>query len=325
MTTVNEGKYCMSCQKTVVDFSLMSDNEILLHISKARSNVCGRFMPEQLNRGINIIDKEKRSSWKYAWKVMLAALLISAEGNAQTKLLQGKIKISHNPNTLQPELKEPGKTVKEPVVTVVDADNGTPLQSASVIIKGTNTGVVTDSNGNFIVIPPMKTNKTIIVSSVGYESRILNIDELLHQEESPVIKLRTTSEMLGDIEVIAYPSKHLQGMLGGLFIVKRSSLFEKMKDTLVTSFAKNPLRIFPNPVRNGGIINIQFAINSPGVYMLSIVNSAGQIITSQTIPVQQKDQVKQLFIDNSYLTGTYFIRLENVSNKNIYQNKFLVK
>lgn len=58
MISVEQGKFCMACKKTVVDFSMMSDQEILLYLSKSTGNVCGRFIPEQLSREINISEEK---------------------------------------------------------------------------------------------------------------------------------------------------------------------------------------------------------------------------------------------------------------------------
>ncbi|MFN5216561.1 MAG: hypothetical protein ACK5EQ_06780 [Bacteroidota bacterium] len=50
MTPETQGRFCGACEKTVVDFSEMSDAEILLYFSKPKTEkVCGRFRPEQLS------------------------------------------------------------------------------------------------------------------------------------------------------------------------------------------------------------------------------------------------------------------------------------
>ncbi len=46
-----KGKFCLSCNKTVVDFSNKTDEEIkYILIEKSKEKVCGRFKNEQLNR-----------------------------------------------------------------------------------------------------------------------------------------------------------------------------------------------------------------------------------------------------------------------------------
>ncbi|NLR61902.1 hypothetical protein HGH93_27655 [Chitinophaga polysaccharea] len=47
-----DGRRCGSCQKTVVDFSLLSDAEIFAVITNSKGTVCGHFVPSQLERAI---------------------------------------------------------------------------------------------------------------------------------------------------------------------------------------------------------------------------------------------------------------------------------
>ncbi|HEY4110219.1 MAG TPA: hypothetical protein VGM48_14465 [Puia sp.] len=55
MQPAEKGRHCMACQKTVVDFTGMNDGDILRHLKRVRAHrpdtqICGRFMPDQLNR-----------------------------------------------------------------------------------------------------------------------------------------------------------------------------------------------------------------------------------------------------------------------------------
>lgn len=50
MTPQAQGRFCSACEKTVIDFSRMSDAEILQYFSQPRTEkVCGRFKSEQLS------------------------------------------------------------------------------------------------------------------------------------------------------------------------------------------------------------------------------------------------------------------------------------
>lgn len=51
MVTRENGKYCISCQKTIIDFSQLSDEDVILHFSRDTINsTCGRFRKSQLDR-----------------------------------------------------------------------------------------------------------------------------------------------------------------------------------------------------------------------------------------------------------------------------------
>lgn len=61
MTPSNDGRFCQSCQKVVVDFSNMTDQEIKHYFQNSSSEqVCGRFKSAQLNEG----NRLERFLWK---------------------------------------------------------------------------------------------------------------------------------------------------------------------------------------------------------------------------------------------------------------------
>lgn len=58
-----------------------------------------------------------------------------------------------------------GKTIKG----VISDDSG-PLEGASVVLKGTQTGVVTDSKGAFSFPKPLQVGDVLLVSYLGYKT-----------------------------------------------------------------------------------------------------------------------------------------------------------
>ena len=61
MKPSEKGKFCASCQKTVIDFTEMNDRQIAEFFKRPPSSVCGRFQEVQLNRNIEIPRKIKLS------------------------------------------------------------------------------------------------------------------------------------------------------------------------------------------------------------------------------------------------------------------------
>jgi len=84
MRPAEDGRHCSSCLRTVVDFSLMSDREILSWLADANRKVCGRFSADQLNRNLLPPPERKRRAWSL-WNFLLAGLLVSSRVPAQTK------------------------------------------------------------------------------------------------------------------------------------------------------------------------------------------------------------------------------------------------
>ncbi len=67
-----------------------------------------------------------------------------------------------------------GVLAQKKVTGKVTDNNGDPIPNASVQIKGLNTGTTTNSEGNFSLSLPEKA-KTLIISSIGYKPKEVNI------------------------------------------------------------------------------------------------------------------------------------------------------
>jgi hypothetical protein len=82
MNPVEKGRFCNACQKTVIDFSSMSDRELAEFFKKPQAAVCGKFDQFQLERNIQI--PRKRIPWiRYFFQIALPAFLFSMKSQAQ--------------------------------------------------------------------------------------------------------------------------------------------------------------------------------------------------------------------------------------------------
>ncbi len=88
-TTTSTGGFCTSCSKTVIDFTRMSDNQILQFINQNPQQVCGRFRSEQLKeyRSIEPVKIKPGSLLLKAGILSLFLVLTTKPGSAQTSLL----------------------------------------------------------------------------------------------------------------------------------------------------------------------------------------------------------------------------------------------
>src|SRR5579864_6160519 len=88
MTEVSNGRHCAHCCKTVVDFTAMSNEEIITHLSNL-SHVCGRFGQQQLgslNYGLYAKNLPKANWWRrVAVLVGMLSPFLPHKANAQAK------------------------------------------------------------------------------------------------------------------------------------------------------------------------------------------------------------------------------------------------
>ncbi|QEC79756.1 hypothetical protein [Mucilaginibacter ginsenosidivorax] len=128
MLPVDGGRHCQSCCKTVIDFSAMTDKEIINYLGR-QSNVCGRFEDRQLVR-INQQLQEKPTPFIFFKRVGLAAAVLMAipfaRANAQKKhkTEQAAVRQKHRDTLLmQPKHLTPADINITPVATAVKDDN----------------------------------------------------------------------------------------------------------------------------------------------------------------------------------------------------------
>lgn len=112
--------------------------------------------------------------------------------------------------------------------TVFAEDNNEPIIGASVLVKGTTLGAVTDIEGKFTILNVPGTAKTVIVSFVGMQK--------VEAAIKPAMKvvLKSDSELLDEVMVVAYGTAKKSSYAGSASLVKADAL----KDIPTTSFEK---------------------------------------------------------------------------------------
>jgi len=93
---------------------------------------------------------------------------------------------------------------------VVDA-TGEPIIGASVVVKGTTTGTVTDLDGNF-AIPGVSKNATLVFSYVGYRTQNVALDG----RSSVNVTLEEDKQLIDEVVVVGYGVQRKSDVTGAL-------------------------------------------------------------------------------------------------------------
>ena len=109
-------------------------------------------------------------------------------------------------------------------------DNGTPAESASVTIKGTQQGTTTDSTGNFKLITNIRFPFRLIVSSVGFEPQELEV-----KNENSRISLQLTSQTYFANQVVVTASRVSEKILRSPVSIEKLDI-RALKETPAASF-----------------------------------------------------------------------------------------
>ena len=178
MTATEKGRFCAVCQKCVVDFTTMTDAEIIHHLNNQKGKTCGRFTKEQLNRPLTPPNRFKMplSKWVLASTFSLG-FLSPKDGFADVPMVQTQKVLAdfRKENFLQSIDNENNTDSLIIKGTVFDADSiNEPVVGAKIIIKGTILGAETDFDGSFVLDIPIKYQKDsiiLIIQALSYETQ----------------------------------------------------------------------------------------------------------------------------------------------------------
>jgi TonB-linked SusC/RagA family outer membrane protein len=115
--------------------------------------------------------------------------------------------------------------------TVINKITNQPVSGASVIIKGTTHGVVTDAEGKFYFQTGQRFPYTLIVSYIGYKKA-----EVIVDGNPVIINLEEDLQELNELVVVGYGSQKRKDITGAIASVPKANLNQ------VSSSADNLLR-----------------------------------------------------------------------------------
>lgn len=146
MTPVQQGRFCQSCQKKVLDFTQLSDREIIKAFEN-NSSLCGRFDNSQLNREL-IVPKEKSSIWMATTSAIISFLGIGTDD----AVAQEKATTIQTTNKNQVQQSQANKIVT--LSGIVVDENDIPLSGMPIRIDGKEI-VHTRYDGTFSLQAPL--------------------------------------------------------------------------------------------------------------------------------------------------------------------------
>ncbi|GAB2821749.1 carboxypeptidase-like regulatory domain-containing protein [Ferruginibacter profundus] len=208
MNPTEQGRFCNACAKQVVDFSTMSDREVLNYFSTIKNEkVCGRAYPDQLERAITMPkDPKKRLFWHWNYITMLF-LFFSKTNTAKAQLGKVAFSSSKADSIKQAEIKkalsgEAGCGIASNSNNVIKGkitdESGAAIAGASVVVKGAKTGTSTDQGGFYkIIINPG--DKIIQVSAIGFETKEIALANI---HTSDIILTKMESSLTGEVVIV---------------------------------------------------------------------------------------------------------------------------
>ena len=116
--------------------------------------------------------------------------------------------------------------------TVID-ETGMPLPGASVVLKGTTKGTVTDIDGNYSLDITGETNPILVISFISYTTQEIPVDG----QNTVDVKMAPDTQSLQDVVIVGYGRKTRATLTGSISEIDGDALKKSPQPNLSNSFA----------------------------------------------------------------------------------------
>lgn len=161
MEKVTLGRYCNVCEKKVVDFTRMSDQQVIEILEASNFKTCGKFTKHQLNNGF---EKKKENFLPFRIKAAASAvfLLFSTKSFALNTPKTEKVEInskfiSQQVYSFRKQFNQVQTDTNKLYLkgVVLDSITGDKFPGAKLFVKGSETiRTISDLDGKFILEIP---------------------------------------------------------------------------------------------------------------------------------------------------------------------------
>jgi hypothetical protein len=344
MTPNDQGRFCSSCSKTVVDFSTMSDAALMNYFENLKdSNVCGRVYTDQLDRNIEPAANPRKKIFVY-WQYLLAFVMMVTKGQmakAQGAVKSGEVKMNKTlgdtillptQSPISNEIIVGGLTSKRArgiqelmanktqQLQIVDTA-GLPIPSASVILFPSNITIITDENGN-ADMSHYPLTESIEVSAVGFANNKLSVKYIRNAR----VVLQKTAIVLDNVVLeSSNTTKTRMGAMSAGMIIACTINSTMISDTLQNIKARftPSFKLYPNPAQPGQSFTIE--LKQAGSYRIRISDATGRQLLQQLVNVRVKNGTQEIPIPAHWSGGSYLVTAIDEKGKLVGTNKLLLQ
>jgi len=283
-----EGRHCQACQKTVVDFTTMSDDEIFRYFERVGSKgLCGRLLPEQMGRDLHPA-AVRRNGWS-GWKWLVASALMwvrPPEGGKPAKPAVAERKVVSQPSG-------EAQSISAGMVLHVGKRPGRKMRDLSK--------------------PDWKFVPAKMESVAPREVPPIRADLVPRESKREESKLEgfAGAVVVGAIVKRRYTS----GILTKLVADTMSSLNIFKKEDFLT--------LYPNPIGRGETMHLAW-LSDAGKYQLALMNMRGQMVDTREAEIGGHGQVDQWTLPTSLAAGVYVLRIIKAGSGRVEAREIVV-
>jgi TonB-linked SusC/RagA family outer membrane protein len=158
---------------------------------------------------------------------------------------------------------------------VTSADDGEPVIGASVLVKGTSTGVITDADGSFTLVNLPSNARTLVVSYVGMVTQEVAVRPTVD------VRLATDNQNLEEVIVVGYGTQRKKDVTSAISKVGGSDIANLAAPSFDTQIAGRAAGV--QVITQSGILGSapEFRIRGTS----TITSGAGPLIVVDGVPV----------------------------------------
>jgi hypothetical protein len=209
------GRFCLHCEKEVIDFRTYGDQELIAWLDKPQKKTCGHFRADQLD-SFNREETRVRNRYMKARIFMISLLAFLTTKDVTAKAWSETDRPTYmSSDRFKKENQSSAEIVCKDTTTIVRGviidQQKNPLPGVQIFVKNRKMTFATDSRGCFFLSLPLNGpshEETLRISYIGFKTIERKI-KLGGQATDLVIVLNEDDRVLLGEVVVAYPKRSL--------------------------------------------------------------------------------------------------------------------
>lgn len=213
MSPTEQGKYCQTCNKEVVDFTHFSDKRLIDYLENSKTSICGKVNNHQLNRTLISPATYRLSKFSRVYKflasILFATIISKVEGQEP---IQSEAIEQHQPST---DATTSNRRTENIIIKgqIFDESTNEPVSFIKVFLTEDplRYGCMSDLDGTFelkIGKKVLTDTSSITLRSVEYMEKTIvlkntNLDSLnILRIENPIVIIQNDPRMYQTIGIV---------------------------------------------------------------------------------------------------------------------------
>lgn len=291
MTPKDQGRFCGSCQKTVVDFSQMSDRQIAEFFRKPAGSTCGRFHSDQLGREM-VVPKRSIPWSQYLFKATWPAFVLFLKSCTDRQSTLGKIEIT------APAKHDRGEQSYTTVGLMLSEI--TPVDTAKEIIQQPVKVEVMPTHTVGMIAPP-----TPVIGDT-----IINAFDPVEETLPPKKSCRPFDTVM-DTNYTTYQKGEI--VTGATSVITTKTLTKDVVNKKEVEEFDYSINAYPNPVKSGGRLTINLPLKGVIRQIQLVATSGASIPLASNLATE--NGVINVTIPGGLAAGAYYLQIVTNNQK----------